>query len=53
MKRLTDGYYFMQIAKKEYNANLRIAFPTTELAYDRQDKTLFEPTVYNGDFSNK
>ena len=50
---LADRFYFMQTTKREYNEEIRKAFPTIELAYDRQEKAIFETTVYNDDFSNK
>jgi len=49
---LTDRYYFMQTVKKEIEFATR-QVPRTNLMYDRQENTIFEYTVYNGDFSTK
>jgi uncharacterized protein YjdB len=46
-KILADRYCFMEKVKKENN------FPKTDLMYDRQEKTLYEYRLYNGDYSNK
>ena len=47
---LTDRYYFMQfIVKRVDNGE----FPTTDMMYDRQEKTLFEAVVHNDDFTYK
>ena len=48
-----DRYYFMQTMKKELDLNTFKGFPTTDLVYDRQEKALFECTIYNDDFTNK
>jgi hypothetical protein len=50
---ITDRYYFMQTAKKEYDFTTNTGFPRTDLMYDRQEKSLFEYVVYNDDFSDK
>ena len=47
---LTDRYYFMQKFKKE---NVNEGYITTELVYDKKEKKIFEPIVYNGDYSDK
>jgi hypothetical protein len=49
----TDRYYFMRTVKKEYNFATNEGFPGTDIAYDRQEKTAFEYTVYNDDYSGK
>ena len=46
---LTERYYFMQNFKKGNDEG----YTTTELVYDKQEKTIFESVVYNGDYSNK
>ncbi|MDR2118365.1 MAG: 6-bladed beta-propeller [Tannerellaceae bacterium] len=51
---ITDRYCFMQSVKKEYDetesgSNLK----ETDLVYDRQEKKIFEYTVYNDDFTTK
>ena len=50
---LTDRYYFMKAVKKEFDIKTRQGFPSKDLMYDRQEKKLFEYTVYNDDFSYK
>ena len=50
---LTNRYYFMKTVKKEYDFAKSRGFPTTGLMYDKQEKTIFEYTVYNNDYSNK
>jgi len=50
---LTDRYYFMETVKKEYDFKTNIGYPATDLMYDKQEKALFEYTVYNDDYSNK
>ena len=47
---LTDRYYFMQfVVKKNDNG----VFPMTDMAYDKQENTLFEVAVLNDDFTDK
>ena len=46
---LSDHYYFMQILRKRHDES----FTTSELVYDKQEKTIFECTVYNDDYSTK
>jgi len=50
---LTDRYYFMETVKKEYDFWKREGFPCKDLVYDKQDKAIFEYTVYNDDYSDK
>jgi hypothetical protein len=50
---LTDRYYFMRTVKKEFDLTTMRGFPGTDLVYDRQEKAIFEYTVYNDDYSNK
>ena len=49
---LTARYCFIQTVKKEIEFATR-QVPRTNLMYDRQENTIFEYTVYNGDFSTK
>jgi len=49
---LTERYYFMLISKKEYDFATRRGAPSIDLMYDKQEKTIFEYTVYNDDYSN-
>jgi hypothetical protein len=50
---LADRYYFMQILKKEFDIERMKGSPQINLVYDRQEKAIFESTVYNGDYSDK
>jgi hypothetical protein len=50
---LTDRYYFMQTVKKTFDFETREGFPSVSLAYDRQEKKIYEVTVYNDDYSDK
>lgn len=50
---LTNRYYFMEAVKKEYDFEANEGFPTTDLVYDKQEKTIFEYLVYNNDYSDK
>jgi hypothetical protein len=53
LSTLTDRYYFMEAIKKEFNWGTGDGFATTNMVYDKNEKALFEYTVYNGDYSNK
>ncbi|WP_293674720.1 6-bladed beta-propeller [uncultured Parabacteroides sp.] len=50
---ITDRYYFMRTMKKELDYKTFKGFPGTDLFYDKQEKTLSQFTMYNGDYSNK
>lgn len=50
---ITDRYCFMRIMKKELDFKTFKGFPSTDLVYDKQEKSLFEGIVYNADFTNK
>jgi len=50
---LTDRYYFMESVKKEYDFRNRTGLPSKNLMYDRQEKTLYECTVYNDDYNER
>jgi hypothetical protein len=52
-RMLTGRYYFMESVKKVYDFSAQKGFPGTHLMYDRQEKAIFEYTVYNDDYSNK
>jgi len=49
----TDRYCFMRTLKKEFNFERMKGFPSTDLMYDMQEKTLFEYTLYNDDYTTK
>jgi len=48
---ITDRYYFMQTLDKKFNFEKGRGFPTNDLVYDKQEKAIFQYTVYNDDFS--
>lgn len=50
---ITDRYYFMRAMKKELDYTTFKGYPATDLVYDKQDKSVFKYTLYNGDYSNK
>ena len=50
---ITDRYYFMEILKKEEKYDRQKGFPYFNLIYDKQEKAIFEYTVFNNDYSNK
>lgn len=50
---ITDRYYFMRAMKKELDYTTFKGYPATDLVYDKQEKSVFEYTLYNGDYSNK
>jgi hypothetical protein len=56
---LTEQYWFMQTEKTEPEFtgtnpdNGSVFFPRTFLMYDRQEKNIYEYTVYNDDFANQ
>lgn len=50
---ITDRYYFMRTMKKELDYKTFKGFPGTDLLYDKQEKTISQFTMYNGDFINK
>jgi hypothetical protein len=53
----TDRYYFMDAVKREFDASKYFSdyegFPASHLMYDKQEKALFEYTVYNADYTDK
>lgn len=46
-KMLTDRYYFMERVKKQNG------FDRTDWAYDRDEKTFYEYTLHNADYTDK
>ena len=56
---LSDRYSFMASIKEDVSTKPMWPIPNnpvmtvTNLAYDRQQRAIFTPTVYNGDFSDK
>ena len=49
----SDRYFFMRILKNEYDFERGRGFPNSDLLYDRVEKAIFDPTVYNGDYTVK
>ncbi|MEG0462371.1 6-bladed beta-propeller [Bacteroides sp.] len=50
---MTDRYYFMRALTKEFDLEKMKGFSTRELMYDKQEKAIFEYTLYNDDFVDK
>jgi len=56
---LTERYYFLQTEKIEPEikgtnpVDAVPVFPKTDLIFDRQEKSIYEYTVYNEDYTNK
>jgi len=56
---LTERYYFLQAQKMEPEVqgtsprDAFVVFPKTHLVYDKQEKSIYEYTVINDDFSTK
>ncbi|MDR1344976.1 MAG: 6-bladed beta-propeller [Tannerellaceae bacterium] len=53
MSMITERYYFMETVKKVFNFATREGFPGVNLVYDKQEKAIYQSTVYNGDYSDK
>jgi hypothetical protein len=55
LEMITDRYLFMKTQIKEIDSDGRVGMPLTKanLAYDKQEKRMYEYTVYNNDFSTK
>ena len=50
---ITNRYYFMQTVKKTYDFISDNGFPHTDIVYDKQEDTISECIIYNGDFTTK
>ncbi len=50
MGTLTDRYFFITTMKKVFDFTKGRGFPISDLMYDRQEKTVFDPVVINSDF---
>jgi hypothetical protein len=56
---LTERYYFFHAVKNipelrgSTPSDIKISFPNTDLMFDRQEKAIYEYTVYNSDYSNQ
>ena len=53
LRFLSARYYFMETIKNVYDFNTDRGFPKTFMMYDKQEKAMFNYTVYNGDYSTK
>ncbi|MCE5226328.1 MAG: 6-bladed beta-propeller [Porphyromonadaceae bacterium] len=49
----TDRYCFMQTVKNVFNFEKGNGFYTDELMYDKEEKAIFQVSVYNGDYAEK
>ena len=49
----TDRYYFMQAVKNVFNFEKGNGFYTDELMYDKEEKAIYQATVYNDDYIEK
>ena len=53
MGTMTDRYCFMKTTKMEVDLSKGQGFPSTDLMYDKQENTIFNATVLNGDYLKK
>lgn len=53
LRLFSDRYYFMESIKNVYDFDSKSGFPQTFLMYDKQEKSFFKYTVYNGDYTTK
>ncbi len=53
MGTITDRYCFMKTTKMEVDLSKGRGFPSTDLLYDKQENTIFNATVLNGDYLKK
>ncbi|MDL2281501.1 6-bladed beta-propeller [Parabacteroides sp. OttesenSCG-928-G06] len=53
LRLFSDRYIFMEAVKNVYNWTTKKGFPTTYIAYDRQEKRFLGYTIYNGDYTTK
>ena len=49
----TDRYYFMETVKNVFNFEKGNGFYADVLMYDKEEKALYQVTVYNGDYAEK
>lgn len=49
----SDRYFFMHIVRKEYDFDKHEGFPRTALAYDKQERAIYQVEVYNEDFVDR
>ena len=53
LRVFSERYYFMETIKNEFSFETNDGFPRTFMVYDRQEKAIFNYTVYNGDYTSK
>ena len=49
----TDRYYFMETVKNVFNFEKGNGFYADELVYDKEEKAVFQVTIYNDDYVDK
>jgi len=50
---MTDRYYFMQTAKKDFDFKMDSDVERTDLMYDKETNKIFRVTIYNADYTEK
>jgi len=50
---MTDRYYFMQTAKKNFDFKMDSDVERTDLMYDKEANKIFRVTIYNADYTEK
>ena len=50
---ISNRYIFFEAVRNEYDIRTRSGYATTYFMYDRQEKTSFGYTAYNGDYSEQ
>ena len=53
LNTVTDRFYFMETVKKEFDWLKSDGFPEIDLIYDKQEKAIFEYTIYDNDYLDK
>ena len=53
LRLFSDRYYFMETMENTFNFKTSKGFSKTFMAYDKQEKSLFNYTVFNSDYSIK
>lgn len=53
MGPVTDRYYFLKTIEKKFDFSTGRGFPTTDLMYDKEENSFFEPVIFNADYIDK
>ena len=53
MGPVTDRYYFFKKIEKKFDFSKGNGFPTTDLMYDKEEDSFFEPVIFNANYINK